>query len=134
MKRNILIFATAAAATGVILGALGAHSLEKLLLPDHADSLESFKTGVRYQLFHALALLVLGLNSEKIAPKALRLAGLLMQIGVVFFSGSIYLLATRSITDLSVGWLGPVTPIGGTLLISAWIILFWSFLSNKDTE
>lgn len=106
----------------VLLGALGAHSLKNIL----SDSqLNSFETGVRYQLFHAITLLILSLNKEKFNHH-LKKSITLMTIGVCLFSFSIYLLSTQYILGASLSFLGPITPIGGLLLVSSWIILLFS--------
>ena len=111
---------------GVILGAFGAHALKEQLTPDR---LASFETGVRYQMYHALALLVVALLFQYLDERLLRIVGWLFAIGVLLFSGSIYLLACRDMIGLtSYKWLGPITPIGGTLLIIGWgLLLFASF-------
>lgn len=115
--------------TGVILGAFGAHALKESLAP---ESLNSFETGVRYQMFHGLALLVLSLYHAFFPSSLLRTGLWLFSIGTVFFSGSIYLLTTRSITGLtSTTILGPITPIGGTLLIIAWTCFIVALLKMK---
>ena len=110
------------AATAVSLGALGAHALKDIL----SDSqLHSFETGVRYQLFHAITLLILALNTEKFnhhLNKSLKL----MTAGICFFSFSIYLLSIQDAMGISLSFLGPITPIGGLLLICAWLILLFS--------
>ena len=111
---------------GVILGAFGAHALKEQLTPDR---LASFETGVRYQMYHVLALLVVALLFQYLDERLLRIVGWLFAIGVLLFSGSIYLLACRDMIGLtSYKWLGPITPIGGTLLIIGWgLLLFASF-------
>ena len=110
------------AVTAVTLGALGAHALKDIL----SDSqLHSFETGVRYQLFHALALLVLALNAEKF-NQHLKKSLTLMTAGICLFSFSIYLLSIPEAVAISLSFLGPITPIGGLLLISAWLVLFFS--------
>lgn len=120
MKKH-LIGAAIFGGTGVLLGALGAHALEEVL---SADALESFKTGVRYQMFHALAILGWIAVKKEVSAKALNIGLNLMSWGTVLFSVSIYLLATRSATGMSgIGWLGPITPLGGGLLIAAWVTL-----------
>mgnify|MGYP003769438685 FL=1 len=110
------------AVTAVALGALGAHALKDIL----SDSqLHSFETGVRYQLFHAITLLILVLNTEKFnhhLKKSLKL----MTAGICFFSFSIYLLSIQDVIGVSLSFLGPITPIGGLLLICAWLILLFS--------
>ncbi|MEM6805178.1 MAG: DUF423 domain-containing protein [Bacteroidota bacterium] len=110
--------------TGVILGAMAAHALEKTL---SADSLDSFETAVRFQMYHAFFFLFLGLLLEKYDSNLLRLACRFTFSGIVFFSGSIYLLV---LTPLK---LGIVTPIGGTLLIIAWgLLLYWAIKLKKN--
>ena len=116
---NIAIFF---AVTAVALGALGAHALKEILTE---NQLHSFETGVRYQFFHALAILFLALNTEKFNPKLKRSLHL-MTTGICCFSFSIYLLSLQNILGFSLSFLGPITPIGGLLLISAWIMLFFS--------
>jgi len=106
----------------VSLGALGAHALQDLL---SNNQMRSFETGVRYQLFHAITLLILTLNNDKFNHhliKSLRI----MTTGICLFSFSIYLLSTQHIIGLSLSPLGPITPIGGILLICSWIILIFS--------
>jgi len=110
------------AVTAVALGALGAHALKDIL----SDSqLHSFETGIRYQLFHAITLLILALNTEKFnhhLKKSLKL----MTTGVYLFSFSIYLLSIQDVIGISLTFLGPITPIGGLLLITSWALLFFS--------
>ena len=108
--------------TAVALGALGAHALKEVLTE---SQLHSFETGVRYQLFHALALLVLALNAEKF-NQHLKKSLVLMTAGICCFSFSIYLLSIQEAVGISLSFLGPITPIGGLLLISAWLVLFFS--------
>lgn len=108
--------------TAIILGALGAHSLKEILTD---NALHSLETGIRYQLFHGLAILVLTLNTEKFNCN-LKQSLNIMIVGVCLFSFSIYLLSIQEITGISTSFLGPITPIGGILLIASWIILFFS--------
>ena len=108
--------------TSIGLGALGAHSLKEILTENELHSLE---TGIRYQLFHGLALLVLALNTNKFNAN-LKKSINIMTIGICLFSFSIYLLSIQEVTKISMSFLGPITPIGGLLLIISWIILFFS--------
>ena len=113
---------------GVILGAFGAHALKEQLTPDR---LASFETGVRYQMYHALALLVVALLFQYLDERLLRIVGWLFTVGVLLFSGSIYLLACRDMIGLTTyRWLGPITPIGGTMLIIGWGLLFYVSFKN----
>lgn len=126
MKKNSVITGIVFIAVAIILGAFGAHLLDKYLA---VDKLASFETGVRYQIYHGLALLVLGLNAEKLPN--LRLTTRLLTIGTLLFSGSIYLLIVSPVFDLNLKFLGPVTPIGGAVLITAWILLLFAILKQK---
>ena len=108
--------------TSIGLGALGAHSLKEILTENELHSLE---TGIRYQLFHGLALLVLALNTNKFNAN-LKKSINIMTIGICLFSFSIYLLSIQEVTKISMSFLGPITPIGGLLLIISWIILLFS--------
>ncbi|NNE28248.1 MAG: DUF423 domain-containing protein [Saprospiraceae bacterium] len=105
---------------GVVLGAFASHGLKAQL---STEQLTSFQTGVRYQFIHGIALLWLGIVSEKlISTKWVSRAAWAFLVGTIFFSGSIYLLTTRSITGLEAGAiLGPTTPIGGILYILGWL-------------
>lgn len=115
-----IAFAAINMAVAVGLGALGAHFLETRLSP---DSLSGFQTGVRYHLLHALALLVIPLFSAH----GLRYRGpwMLMALGMLMFAVSIYGLSSRALFGLEGGlrFLGPVTPIGGSMLIASWVWL-----------
>jgi uncharacterized membrane protein YgdD (TMEM256/DUF423 family) len=111
----------------IILGAFGAHALKKVLT---LDELSTFETGVKYQMYHALFLVFIGMAS--ISQKAKKTIFFLVVIGVIFFSGSIYLLATNSLTTFDFKIIGFVTPIGGLLLISAWGVLFMNYINNKS--
>ena len=129
-KQNYYIkWAALLAAIAVCFGALGAHTLEKLL---SAKSLTAWETAVRYQLIHAVVILILALNDKMIADKKSHQILNLFILGIVFFSGSIYLLSTQSLTGLSVSFLVPMTPIGGILMITAWILVFLQTLKPKN--
>ncbi len=106
-------------AFAVIFGAFGAHYLAEHLA---AKQLASFKTGVLYHFIHVLAALIVLLFSEIKKSKALRTASKLFIIGIILFSGSLYLLSTRELIGLiSYKWLGPITPIGGLFFITGWL-------------
>ena len=101
--------------SGVVLGAWGAHGLASFV--GHSD-LGAWETAVEYQLVHAVVLLVCGVLAHLSESRAFRVAAALLLVGVLLFSGSIYLLMLGG-----PGWLGPITPIGGVLLISGWVAL-----------
>ncbi|WP_299890373.1 DUF423 domain-containing protein [uncultured Lacinutrix sp.] len=131
MNRKILILATIFGLLAVVIGAFAAHGLKPLL---SVDAMQSFETGVRYQMYHALLLLFIGV-SKILSIKTRKIIYYLVGAGVFFFSGSIYLLATNTLSTIDFKVIGFITPIGGVLLIAAWIVLLISFLkSNKIFE
>lgn len=105
---------------GVTMGAFGAHYFKSLLTP---DQLASYKTGVLYLLVHALLLLILSLHHHFKDDQILQLSWKLIAIGVILFSGSIFILSIGSLLPFAVRWLGPITPIGGLLMILGWLNL-----------
>ena len=112
----------------IILGAFGAHALKKVL---SVDELVTFETGVKYQMYHALFLLYLGFNNS-ISEKSKAKIYYLVLFGILLFSGSIYLLATKSISNIDFSIIGIATPIGGFLLIVAWFLIFMNFIRKKS--
>lgn len=127
MNKRILISAAILAIIAIVLGAFGAHKLKELL-PE--QSLNSFETGVRYQMYHVFLLLFLG-SSSQITERVKKIVYRLTMVGVLFFSGSIYVLSTSSITSIDFSAIGIITPIGGVLLIIAWGVLLRSFINLK---
>ena len=119
MERKITSVGALMGITAIILGAFGAHALKKIL---SVEELNGFETGVKYQMYHALFLLFLGMNTL-VGEKAKKTVFQLVIFGVLFFSGSIYLLTTKAITGIDFKFIGIVTPIGGALLILGWSIL-----------
>lgn len=129
MRKFFLRWGAIYAGLAVTLGAFGAHSLKGILT---TDQLDVFETGVRYQFYHAFALLVVGLLLYSRKTRFLPLAGWLFGFGVLLFSGSLYFLSIDEAINLSFSWLGPITPIGGFLLIGGWLFFFLStFQSNE---
>lgn len=130
MKRNTLLKAAILGGTAVILGAFGAHALKEVLLP---EQLSSFQTGVHYQLVHAVVLLFLALiSSNGNQPYFLRATQFFFW-GVVLFSGSIYVLTLKNL--LTLDWLrfvGPITPVGGTLIIVGWGCLLLGAIKSPE--
>lgn len=115
--RSAFIFAFLA----VLFGAFAAHMLKGLIEPGRVAI---FETGVRYQFYHALALGLTGLLPSYFSASRLRWAGRLFILGILCFSGSLYLLALRDLWGIAHWWwLGPVTPIGGTFFLSGWLFL-----------
>jgi uncharacterized membrane protein YgdD (TMEM256/DUF423 family) len=134
MTNRAIITGAIFAALAVILGAFGAHGLEGHLKNGNMtlQDLEVYETGARYQFYHALALVLLGILAKVFGEtRLLRGAYTLFTIGVLLFSGSLYLLSTEGVTGMNFPWLGPVTPLGGLCLIVAWILVTISFFRNK---
>lgn len=127
MNKKIITTALLLGILAIIFGAFGAHALKKFLTP---DQLISFETGVRYQMYHALFLLFLG-GTHKVSDRTKNTIFLLILIGVILFSGSIYLLTTKEITSVDISPIAFITPIGGLLLILGWIALLISFIRKK---
>jgi uncharacterized membrane protein YgdD (TMEM256/DUF423 family) len=109
------------ACLGVVIGAFAAHGLKPLL---SLKEINNFETGVKYQFYHAFALVVLGLLGAHFPrqERLFKLAGFCFFIGIFLFSGSLYLLSTQSIFNITIPLLGPITPLGGLLLIFGWIL------------
>lgn len=129
MRKNFLRWGAGLMALGVLAGAFGAHTLEKLVEPDR---LTIFNTGVRYHMYHALALLVLGVLLYIRRTSLMRYAGWLFLAGIALFSGSLYLLTFANIFNLPTSIIGPLTPIGGLCFIAGWVILFFSTFQENE--
>lgn len=127
MNRNILFVGTVLGFLSIVFGAFGAHAFKAYL---DASQLVSFETAVRYQMYHALFLIFVA-QLTFLTEKAKKVILYLVILGVLFFSGSIYLLTTTSLTGIDFKFLGPVTPIGGLLLLVAWTVLFLNILKGK---
>jgi uncharacterized membrane protein YgdD (TMEM256/DUF423 family) len=110
----------------IILGAFGAHALKDILTPER---LISFETGVRYQMYIGIALLILSLNEDRIKFN-IKWTWILLNVGINLFSGSIYLLAMQDILQVNLKFLGPITPIGGACFILAWMIFIFHLLKK----
>jgi len=128
MEKKIISTAAILGMIAIILGAFGAHALKKVL---SLDQLATFETGVRYQAYHALFLLLIGIIPN-LAEKTKKYIYYFTLFGVILFSGSIYLLATNSLTSFDFKIIGFVTPIGGLLLILAWATLLLHFFNKKS--
>ena len=112
------------AALSVALGAFGAHGLKELV---PAESIQTFQTGVQYQMYHALALVLTGVLYEKFPSSVTRLAGKFFIAGIILFSGSLYLLVLLKATEtVGLSKIGIITPFGGLSFIAGWIILFFA--------
>ncbi|WP_054558399.1 DUF423 domain-containing protein [Croceitalea dokdonensis] len=127
MNKTILATGLVFGVLAVILGAFGAHGLKKVIGP---EEINTFETGVKYQMYHALFLMLLS-ALPNVATTVKTTVFYLVVFGLIFFSGSIYLLATNVLTSFDFKKIGFITPIGGTLLIAAWGVLLYNVLSRK---
>ncbi len=119
------VFAAFSGATSVALGAFGAHGLKDVLTP---ELLNSFLTGIRYQVIHSLLILIVGLIPV-LSNVAKKNVSLLLSLGILLFSGSIYLL-TLGVVPAAYIWF--VTPVGGLLFLAAWLLLGMYFIKQKS--
>ncbi|MFA9388912.1 MAG: DUF423 domain-containing protein [Prolixibacteraceae bacterium] len=115
MSKTILIAGSGFLALAVIIGAFGAHALKAKLLP---EMLQVYKTGVEYHFYHALGLLFVGILSLNISSGLITWSAICLMLGIVLFSGSLYLMAITGIK-----WLGAITPLGGLSFIAGWVLL-----------
>ncbi len=128
MNKKILVTASLFGLLSIAFGAFGAHGLKTLI---STEALQTFETGVRYQMYHALVLLFVG-STTLIRLKTKKIVFYLVIFGILLFSGSIYGLATNTITSFDFKTIGFITPIGGLFLIVSWILLLISFIKMKS--
>src|SRR5690606_35305134 len=132
MKKSFLIWAAVLGATATALGAWGAHSLP--LLVDEVQA-NSFKTGTTYQFYYTFALLAVTLVHAKTKMKHFVTAGYAFIAGVLMFSGSIYLLSTKSLSGIAFPkMMGLITPIGGLIMIVGWIFFLLGAFQYKSEQ
>lgn len=134
MKNPFLILASVFGATGVALGAMGAHALKQKVAEGlmTSEQLAAWDTGSKYQLLHAIVLLFVFFLLQQNRSKLVKTSGWLFSIGILFFSGSIYCLTTQGISGMSFRFLGPVTPLGGLLIIAGWVCLLIFAFRKKE--
>lgn len=130
MNKLILVTASILGVVAIVLGAFASHSL-KGLIP--TESIQTFETGVRYQMYHAIVLLFIG-TTTAFSTKTKQLLFYLIVVGILFFSGSIYGLATNELSGFDFKKVGIITPIGGLLLIISWGVMLIKFLSLKQDK
>jgi uncharacterized membrane protein YgdD (TMEM256/DUF423 family) len=131
MQRTTLAWASLLLLIAVALGAFGAHGLKERLTP---AALGQWNTGVQYHFIHALGLLVLVALADRLPHRTLIWTRLMFLLGILCFSGSLYLLSTRTLMDLRdiTPLLGPVTPLGGLFFMAGWAILLITALRAVD--
>ncbi len=129
MHKGFLKMAAIFGAFTVILGAFAAHTIKPII---SSDALAVFETGVRYQMYHSIALFFTGLLYKEFPVKSIVIAGKLFIIGIVIFSGSLYLLTyLKTVGANNFLWIGAITPFGGLAFIVAWLLLAKSFKVKK---
>jgi uncharacterized membrane protein YgdD (TMEM256/DUF423 family) len=125
MHKKFIAIGALLAGTAVVLGAFAAHRLKAVVT---VESLAVFETGVRYQMYHALAIIIVGILYKENNSKTLLLAGKFFIIGILIFSGSLYLLtALKTMEANNFLWVGAVTPLGGVAFITGWFLVCKSF-------
>ena len=130
MHKNYLAIASIFGGLAVALGAFGAHGLEKLTSDEKI--LHGFQTGVQYQLYHGLALMVIGIIFEKIPHHFIKWAAVCFISGIILFSGSLYLLTFLKIQGSSIiRYIGPMTPLGGIFFMAGWLFLLMGVVKKK---
>lgn len=118
MQKRFVIIGSIFFCSAIIFGAFGAHALKEFI---SEGKINSFEVGVRYQMFQSLAIIILSLNSKAFTFKIDNILRLMI-LGLVLFSFSIYLLTTSEILNIPIKFIGPITPIGGFLLVISWVI------------
>jgi uncharacterized membrane protein YgdD (TMEM256/DUF423 family) len=127
MNKTILITGLILGLLAVVFGAFGAHGLKRVVGP---EEINTFETGIKYQMYHALFLVLLSMLPN-ITSSVRNTVFCLVIVGVILFSGSIYFLATNVLTSFDFRKIGFITPIGGTLLIAAWGYLLYGIINSK---
>jgi uncharacterized membrane protein YgdD (TMEM256/DUF423 family) len=129
MHKRYISIAALFGALAVVLGAFGAHSLQKAT--SDAVILHSYQTAVQYQMYHALVLLMVGILFDKFSSPLLHWCARFFVAGIVLFSGSLYLLTYLKLHGAETKWVGPITPLGGLLFIAGWVFLLLSVLKKS---
>lgn len=124
MQKTLLVAGALLGGVGVAIGAFGAHALRAALM--ESGRTETFETAVKYQFYHALALLLIGMLYAAFPNRSILYAGYSMLAGVIVFSGSLYILCLTGIR-----WLGAVTPIGGIFMIIGWGLLLYGIVRKE---
>ena len=113
----------------VIFGAFAAHAIKSRV---NAETLSVFETGVRYQMYHVIGIFIVGIVYKDYPFKSMIWAGNLFVIGIILFSGSLYLLTYfKALSSENMNWLGAITPFGGTCFIAGWALILRSFYHTK---
>ena len=128
MNKKIVVTGVVLIVVAIILGAFGAHGLRELV---SVEKLATFEVGVRYEMYAGIILLIFGLNADKFTFSLKWISNLIL-VGIILFSGSIYLLSLQELTSMNLKFLGPITPIGGSLMIAGCIVLIVQLLRKQS--
>ncbi len=131
MNKSFLIIASILGCTAVMLGAFGAHGLKELI---NENQLRIYEKGVSYQFYHTLALFITAMLLERNSSKYFKWAGYCFVIGVLLFSGSLYILATADISGINKTIIGPITPLGGLGFILGWLFFMIGSMNVNTTK
>ena len=132
MHKTFLSLGALFGGIAVALGAFGAHGLRKIVSP---DVLSVFQTGVQYQMYHTLALLVIAIVYERLPNKWIKWSGYFFSFGILFFSGSLYLITALKAEVGSIpAWIGAITPVGGLLFILGWLSFLTGLFKKIDLK
>ena len=132
MHKAFLIIASILGALSVILGAFGAHALKQIVPP---ESVATFETGVRYQFYHTFALFAVAILFQAFPGKWLLWSGWMFVIGIVLFSGSLYLLtALKGTNTVGLKGIGIITPFGGLFFIAGWLCLLVAIIAGTSSK
>jgi uncharacterized membrane protein YgdD (TMEM256/DUF423 family) len=135
IQKRFLAFSGFSGAIAVALGAMGAHFLKSKLEPGvfTEANLQAFETAVKYQIYHSIVILIIALLADRFKDQLFEKAGYCFMVGIVLFSGSIYLLSLSGLLGIGyTRWLGPITPIGGLFFIVGWLLLGCVGLKRKE--
>jgi uncharacterized membrane protein YgdD (TMEM256/DUF423 family) len=129
MHRNYLASGALFGAMAVVLGAFGAHGLKQIV---EVETVQVFQTGVQYQVYHALALVGVGIIYERYPNRMVTWAGVFFIAGIILFSGSLYTITAFKATEsIGIKGIGIITPFGGLFFIVGWILLFLGVMKKK---
>jgi len=132
MHKTFLSLGALLGGIAVALGAFGAHGLKRIVSP---DVVSVFQTGVQYQMYHTLALLVIAIVYERLPNKWIKWAGYLFSCGILFFSGSLYIITALRAEERSIpSLIGVITPMGGLLFILGWLSFLIGLFRKSDLK
>ena len=129
MNKTYSLLGAITICSGIVIGAFGVHGLKESL---NISELASFEVGVRYQIYHGLTMLILGINTKKVGLNSYCMWG--FSIGTILFSFSIYLLSVDRALSVDLSFIGPITPIGGGVLIISWFYLIVQIAKSKGNS